>query len=134
MSWKRRRKRKRNPSERTAAGDYQRVVSDADTTPDLEKLVYLNQFWVASFATDFENLDEVHVMFETRDTSNTVAAFGMRFKSPEAIAVFIEELIAYRRYVWPEAEDPNFDAEALPPTRVTTGNAASEEETACGKS
>ena len=37
----------------------------------------------------------------------------MRFKSPETIGFLIEELIAYRRHVWPDASDLNFDAEVL---------------------
>ena len=110
-------KRKRKPTERTAV-HAERVVTE--TAPKPANVMFLEQFRVASFATDHGNLDEVHVLFETRDAWKLEIAFCMRFKSPEAMAVFIEELIAYRRYVWPEADDPNFDAEALPPTRVST--------------
>lgn len=36
---------------------------------------------------------------------------GLRFKSPDTLGFFIEELIARRKRVWPDAEPINPDAE-----------------------
>ena len=36
---------------------------------------------------------------------------GIRFKSPDTLGFFIEELIARRKRVWPDAQPINPDAE-----------------------
>lgn len=49
--------------------------------------------------------EQVHLVFPVGDTE-----MGIRFTGPETFGFIIEELIAYRRLVWPDAESINADA------------------------
>lgn len=45
--------------------------------------------------------EQVHLSFSLKDASFPIVA---RFKSPETLGVLIEQLIRYRREVWPEVD------------------------------
>lgn len=49
--------------------------------------------------------EQVHIIFPVGKTE-----MGIRFSRPETLGFIIEELIAYRRLVWPDAETVNADA------------------------
>ena len=73
----------------------------------------LDSFVIAEFATNHVDTDEVHLLLQSSAISDMPTPV-MRFKGPDTLGFFIEELIAYRRSVWPDASDPNFDARVLP--------------------
>ena len=109
-------RKKRNPRERTAPHKFERVTHHGGPVP--EKAIFMNQFRVAEFMTDGETVDEVHLLLDRSDLKGVPVV--VQFRTPDMLAVLIEELIAYRRAVWPGADEPNFDAEP---------SVASEEET-----
>lgn len=49
--------------------------------------------------------EQVHLIFPVGETE-----MGIRFSRAETLGFIIEELIAYRRLVWPDAEPVNPDA------------------------
>lgn len=53
-----------------------------------------------------EPASQVHVQMKVKHTS---PIFALRFKKPEILGFFIEELIAYRKNVWADAEPINPD-------------------------
>lgn len=50
---------------------------------------------------------QVHVLMRIKDFDDAV--FALRFKKPEILGFFIEELIAFRKHVWQDAEPINPD-------------------------
>jgi len=50
---------------------------------------------------------QVHVLMRIKDYDEAV--FALRFKKPEILGFFIEELIAFRKHVWADAESVNPD-------------------------
>ena len=96
-----------------------RKPTDRQPTPGLEvtretglskphNAFKLDQFNIGAFATNHTDVDEVHLILRS-DNENTPVGV-MMFKSPNSIGFLIEELIAYRKHVWPDAEDINADA------------------------
>jgi hypothetical protein len=57
---------------------------------------------------DGQNPTQVHFIFHISDLLGEVLLV-MRFKSPDNLGFFIEELARYRREVWPEAEEVKLD-------------------------
>ena len=106
-----RRRKKRNPQERTAPHKFERITSTGGPVP--EKAVFMNQFRVATFMTDGKTPDEVHLLLQMKEAADIPVV--ARFRTPDGLAALIEELIAYRRAVWPDADEPNFDAEPSTP-------------------
>lgn len=103
----RKKRKRRNPTERTAPHKFERSTSYGGPAP--EKALFMNQFRVAEFMTDGETVDEVHLLLDRSDLKGVPVV--VQFRTPDMLAVLIEELIAYRRAVWPDADAPNFDAE-----------------------
>lgn len=54
--------------------------------------------------------EQVHLVFEL-GTKDDKLDMVLRFQSPETLGFIIEELIAYRKNVWSDAEPINPDAE-----------------------
>ena len=103
---------KRKPTDRTQPSrGFKTSRSSGRPTPVTS--ILLDAFVIAEFATNQEDMDEVHILLQSSEVPDMPTPV-MRFKGPDTLGFFIEELIAYRRAVWPDASDPNFDARVLP--------------------
>lgn len=100
-------KKKRKPTGRTR-GKWQTEV--VNNPPKPTHAYRLDSIQIGAFASDDKTIDEVHLLLEAQGLS---APFVARFKNPDALAIVIEELIAYHRHVWPDADEPNFNADII---------------------
>lgn len=66
---------------------------------------------VSAADKDAEGADEVLLLIKTVQGFNIPFPLFAPFRTPETLKAFIEELIAFRRAVWADAEPINPDAE-----------------------
>ena len=86
------------------------VTHNPDVTPVQILDVPFQQISVREWHPDPEGklpAEDVHFVI----VLNEETQLGLRFKSPETLGFFIEELIARRKRVWADAEPINPDAE-----------------------
>lgn len=101
----------RKPTDRTSPRGFESSRRQGGEKPGLT--LPLDSFVVAEFATNHVKADQVHLLLQSSEIPD-IPTPVRRFKSPDTLGFLIEELIVYRRSVWPDAPDPNFDAQVLP--------------------
>lgn len=72
--------------------------------PGLEHFLEISQITVAAWCPDEcaqQPPEQVHLIIEIEDLEDYPMA--VRFKSPDTLAFLIEEMVTYRRTVWPDA-------------------------------
>jgi hypothetical protein len=76
--------------------------------------VDLDELHIAAWCHDEqakEPPEQVHVILKLRGLEDL--PFLLRFKSPDTLGFLIEELVRYRREVWPEAEPLDLELNEL---------------------
>lgn len=82
--------------------------------PGLTEFLELEELRIAGWCPDEKAekpMEQVHLIFRLKGMEDV--SLVCRFKGPDTLAVVIEELIRFRRAVWPEGEALDVDLNEL---------------------
>jgi len=91
-----------------------RITRSNEPQPDLVDFLELDSINIAAWCPDPDAQqppEQVHLILRIQALAEF--SFLVRFKSPATLAFLIEELIRYRREVWPDAPPLDVDLNEL---------------------